>query len=69
MKISIHELTSSRASFDEDLQAYSTAGWSTFEITVDKATGYIQKHGMDGFVSVVKERGICQNKISPWRIS
>ena len=58
MKISLHELTSNRATLDEDLQAYRVAGWTAFEIAVGKANAYIREHGIAGFVSLVKGSGL-----------
>ena len=58
MKIAIHEITSNRASFEEDLKAYREAGWTAFEMSIGKVNKYIQQHGMDSFVKLVKESGL-----------
>lgn len=58
MKIALHQITSLKASFEEDLKAYRQAGWSAFEMSIDKAKGYVQQHGVNGvngFVKFVKE--------------
>jgi 2-keto-myo-inositol isomerase len=58
MKIAMHEITSNRATFKEDLEAYAEAGWTAFEMSLDKVYSYIDTHGMDGFVKFVKDSGL-----------
>lgn len=58
MKIALHEITSNNASFEEDLKAYHSAGWTAFEIFLDKANQYIHSNGMDSFVKLVKDSGL-----------
>ena len=55
MKIALHELTSNLASLEEDLHAYRSAGWTSFEIAIGKANTYIQEHGMGGFASLIEK--------------
>lgn len=58
MKIALHELTSNRASFEEDLQAYSEAGWTAFEMDIGKVNRYLREHDMDSLARSVKGSGL-----------
>ncbi|MDA1192600.1 MAG: sugar phosphate isomerase/epimerase [Candidatus Poribacteria bacterium] len=58
MKIAMHQITSIRASFEEDLAAYAAAGWTAFEFSLDKAKQVIDAHGMTGFADRVKASGL-----------
>ena len=58
MKIGMHEITSNKASFAEDLKAYGEVGWTAFEMSLSKAYQYIQEHDMSGFVQFVKDSGL-----------
>ena len=58
MKIALHEISSNKAPFEEDLEAYAQAGWTAFEISLDKASKHIQRHGMDTFAGFVKDSGL-----------
>lgn len=58
MKIALHELTSNNASFEEDMKAYSEAGWTAFEMALNKAEKYVQQSGMNSFVKLVKDSGL-----------
>ena len=54
MKIALHELTSNRASFEEDLQAYREAGWTAFEMDIGKVNTYLQKHDINSLAEIVE---------------
>ncbi|MBM3214105.1 sugar phosphate isomerase/epimerase [Candidatus Poribacteria bacterium] len=58
MKIAMHQITSIRASFEEDMRAYAEAGWTAFEMHLHKASQHIEKHGMEHFVRLVKDSGL-----------
>lgn len=58
MKIALHQLTSNRASFEEDLRAYSDAGWTAFEMDIGKVNRYIQEHDIDSFAKLVEGSGL-----------
>ena len=58
MRIALHEITSNKASFEEDLKAYGEVGWSAFEMSLGKAQQYIQGHGMHDFVQFVEDSGL-----------
>jgi 2-keto-myo-inositol isomerase len=58
MKIALHELTSSKASFEEDLRAYREAGWTAFEMDVGKVSTYLQEHDLDCLARAVEESGL-----------
>jgi 4-hydroxyphenylpyruvate dioxygenase len=55
MRIAMHEITSVRASFEEDLTAYRAAGWTAFEMSLDKANAAVQRHGVKGVRQLVRE--------------
>ena len=58
MKIALHELTSSKASFEEDLVAYREAGWTALEIDINKINRYVQQNSMDDYVKLVQDSGL-----------
>jgi sugar phosphate isomerase/epimerase len=58
MKIALHQITTIRASFEEDLTAYRQAGWTAFEMHLSKASQFIEKNGMDGFRKFVGDSGM-----------
>jgi 2-keto-myo-inositol isomerase len=58
MKIALHQITSIKASFEDDLTAYRKAGWTAFEMSIDKARQYIQQHGINDFIKFVKDSGL-----------
>lgn len=58
MKIALHQITTIRAPFEEDLTAYRQAGWTAFEMHLSKASQYIEKNGMDGFARFVADSGM-----------
>lgn len=58
MKIALHQITTRNASFEEDLQAYAEAGWTAFEMHLDKAKRYAGDHGQQAYVDLVKSSGL-----------
>lgn len=58
MKIALHQITTIRSSFAEDLVAYRQAGWTAFEMHLSKANTFIQGHGMETFQEFVADSGM-----------
>jgi 2-keto-myo-inositol isomerase len=58
MKIALHEITSMHATFEEDISAYKQAGWTSFELFLDKADTYIKDHALKDYISQVKKSGL-----------
>jgi len=58
MKIALHQLTSNRASFEEDLRAYREAGWTAFEMDINKVNRYLREHDIDSFAGLVESSGL-----------
>jgi len=58
MKIALHQITTIRASFAEDLIAYREAGWTAFEMHLSKANSFIEREGMGGFQRFVRDSGM-----------
>lgn len=57
MKIALHEITTN-ASFEEDMKAYRSAGWTAFEMNLGKVNPYIDSNGLDNFAKFVKDSGL-----------
>ena len=58
MKIALHQITSMKASFEDDMKGYRDAGWSSFELFLNKANNYINDKGRGTFIKTVKESGL-----------
>jgi len=58
MRIALHQPTSNRASFEEDLQAYREAGWTAFEMDIGKVNRYLQEHDIDSLAELVEWSGL-----------
>ena len=58
MKIALHQITSNRASFEEDLRSYAEAGWTAFEMHVGKVDDYIVKHSVESLSRLVESSGL-----------
>jgi 2-keto-myo-inositol isomerase len=58
MKFALHQITSMKASMEEDLRSYRQAGWTAFELLIDKADACIKQHDLQSFIALVKQSGL-----------
>lgn len=58
MKIALHQLTSNRSSMEEDLSAFREAGWTSFELDINKVEGYLAGHITDDLADLITGSGL-----------
>ena len=58
MKIALHQITTRGANMEEDMRAYSEAGWSAFELHLSKAREYVQDREPDALGKLVRDSGL-----------
>ncbi|MSR82436.1 MAG: sugar phosphate isomerase/epimerase [Candidatus Latescibacteria bacterium] len=58
MKIALHQITTLNAPMEEDLKAYTEAGFSAFELHLGKAKKYLETHSLPQLRDLVNAAGL-----------
>lgn len=58
MKITINEASTMHASFEEDVRAYSAAGFTAIELWLEKVGEYLKKHSLSDAGRLLSDNGL-----------